>query len=151
VSFLTLFLLSYVFMFGADVANSWWLMVWSGASEAPPCPGADGSSGNAALFYSDSFNEGQLNPSPFIATIMSLPSVVPVEIMGGETSSPVDVMYYIKFYALFGLSRPALIVRISHDGCEQFQFIHSIGSWDKSCSEFALQFAQVCSWGSDAV
>jgi hypothetical protein len=102
ISFLTLFFLSYVLMFGADVANSWWLMVWSGASEAPPCPGSNVTTGNGALFYSDSYHEGQLNQSPFIATIMSMPSIVPVTVMGGE-SDPVDTMYYIKFYALFGI------------------------------------------------
>lgn len=100
ISFLILFFLSYVLMFSADVANSWWLMVWSGASEAPPCPGANVTLGNAAMFYTDSYGEGQINPSPFVATIMSLPTAG-IKITG-EAADPVDVMYYIKYYALFG-------------------------------------------------
>ena len=53
------------------------------------------------MFYTDSFSESRANPSPFTATMMSLPGADGGGAQGG--AEEIDVMYYIKYYALFGI------------------------------------------------
>ena len=146
IRFIVIFVLSYLMIFASDFAYNWWLKQWSDAGSAVTaatgCPNHNNSfipGSTPALFYNGGYNEAtQMSPSPFLSTFMTLPNLASSSWTRSFTSNtaniflqtapeipkavePVDVLFYIKYYALFGF-----LVMIANNFNLIVQLIHGI-------------------------